>query len=72
MKGYLYQFKDVDIDEEYLFWSEEEINSELLKTEYFLYLSDDRIDQDEMDFEEWCKTNSNLKIERVFLEEIYV
>jgi len=68
MKGYLYNILDECLEE--LYWSEEEINPELLKIEYYLYMKED----DDLEFEEWWNQDDNkkTKIHRVFIEEVYL
>lgn len=68
MTGYLYNvYRD---GENELYWSEKELNSEKIRSEYIAFEED--IFSDENDFEEWWNNIYPIKIERIFLEEIYV
>lgn len=69
MKGYLYNILgDGGVEE--LYWSEKELNLEKIRTEYKSFEED--IFSDERDFEEWWNKIYPIKIERVFLEDVYV
>ena len=68
MQGYLYNILGDGIEE--LYWSPEEIDNKTIQVEYEIYISD--VFSDEYGFEDWIKDRTNLKLERVFLEEIYV
>lgn len=73
MKGYLYNIKDKDFEDSSLgiYWSPEEIPEYLLKEALNNWESSEYYD--DMEFEEfWNAGTSEIKIERVFLEEIYV
>ena len=71
MKGYLYQFVDREDSSLGLYWSEEEIPDYLLREAFRNWESDEYYD--DMEFEEfWNIGTSEIKIERVFVEEIYV
>jgi len=69
MKGYLYNIMGKGIEE--LYWSEKEIEEYLLKEAWKNWESSEYYD--DMEFEEfWNIGTSQIKIERIYLEEIYV
>ena len=71
MKGFLYQFTDREDSSLGLYWSEKEIPEYLLKEAFRNWESSEYYD--DMEFEEyWNSGTSEIKIERVFLEEVYV
>lgn len=69
MKGYLYNILGDGVEE--LYWSEKEIENEILKTAY-LWFDEEYEVHDWEHFEEFWNSRNEIKIERVFLEEVYI
>ena len=71
MKGYIYQI--IEIDYELLYWSSKELNEEQLGDTYLTFIQSDE-DVIASGFESyWNQNNDNkVKIERIFVNEIYV
>ena len=67
MKGYLYQIKD--FGDEWLFWSLSRGQEDYLRDRFIEFKETD-IEND--DFEYWFNNNSNMQIERVFVEEVNI
>ena len=69
MEGYLYQILGDNV--EYLYWSEQEIDLDKLKIEYLLYEKNTNCEED-LEFEEYYNALYTNKIERVFVDNIYI
>ena len=68
MKGYLIQLRADYVEE--LYWSKELIDLDLFKKAYHEWEDSDWVEDD---FEEWWNQGtSEIKIERVFVDEINV
>jgi hypothetical protein len=66
MKGYLKQIVDGELQE--LYWFPLDIEEEIIKQAYVEYINDGAYNE----FDEWWNERNSYKIERVFVEEIYV
>ena len=67
MKGYLYQLLGGGIEE--LYWSNEPFLDSKIINSYLDWLENDTEDKE---FEEWFNFNHVTRIEKVFVNEIYV
>jgi hypothetical protein len=75
MEGYLIQLMGGDGD--YgdsigLYWSRIPFDNEKIISSYKGFIKDDVLDEMEVTFEEWWNEDNDNKIERVFVDEIYV
>lgn len=69
MDGYLYQIIGDEVEE--LYWSSKELNEGSLRDAYKEWEDSDNYEID--CFEDWWNIGtSNIKIERVFVEEIFI
>jgi hypothetical protein len=66
MNGYLKQI--VENEPLDLYWFPLDIEEEIIKQAYIEYINDGVLDG----FEDWWNSRNENKIERVFVEEIYV
>lgn len=66
MEGYLFQLIENDVKA--LYWSPIDIKDELIKIAY-----QDCLDNTEDDFDDyWNENNKNIKIERIFVNEVII